>query len=162
MKKIDLGQTITILANLGVIAGIVFLGIEIRQNTATVQGATYQALSDDSVNQYLAASTDPQLMELLVRAYQGSAGEDFSFTEHMQLNFYYTALLQRLENSFFQFQSGLADDRVFKSYGWNDGIFLSQHFADFWARFGTQRTTSPEFRDFFESRVELQSTDVVN
>ena len=32
MKKLDLGQTITILANLGVIAGIVFLGIELQQN----------------------------------------------------------------------------------------------------------------------------------
>ena len=33
MKKIDLGQTITILANVGVIVGIVFLVVEIRQNT---------------------------------------------------------------------------------------------------------------------------------
>lgn len=32
MKKIDLVQSITILANLGVIAGIVFLGYELRQN----------------------------------------------------------------------------------------------------------------------------------
>ncbi len=32
MKKLDLGQTISILANIGVIAGIVFLGFELRQN----------------------------------------------------------------------------------------------------------------------------------
>jgi hypothetical protein len=32
MKNIDLGQTITILANIGVITGIVFLGFELRQN----------------------------------------------------------------------------------------------------------------------------------
>ncbi len=32
MKKLDLSQTIGILANLGVIAGIVFLAFEIRQN----------------------------------------------------------------------------------------------------------------------------------
>jgi len=32
LKKLDLGQTITILANVGVIAGIVFLAIELRQN----------------------------------------------------------------------------------------------------------------------------------
>ena len=31
-KKIDLGQIITICANIGVIAGIVFLGIELQQN----------------------------------------------------------------------------------------------------------------------------------
>ena len=32
MKKIDLGQMFSILANVGVIAGIVFLGIELQQN----------------------------------------------------------------------------------------------------------------------------------
>ncbi len=32
MKKLDLGQTLGILANVGVIAGIVFLGVELRQN----------------------------------------------------------------------------------------------------------------------------------
>jgi hypothetical protein len=37
MKKIDLGQTISILANLGVIAGIVFLAFELRQNNAQLE-----------------------------------------------------------------------------------------------------------------------------
>ena len=32
MKKIDLGQTIGILANIGVVAGTVFLAVELRQN----------------------------------------------------------------------------------------------------------------------------------
>jgi len=42
MKKIDLGQSITILANLGVLAGLVFLGIEIRQNTSIARANAYQ------------------------------------------------------------------------------------------------------------------------
>ena len=32
MKKIDLGQTITILANLGVIGGLIFVGLQLRQD----------------------------------------------------------------------------------------------------------------------------------
>lgn len=32
MKKLDLGRTVSIIANIGVIAGIVFLAFEIRQN----------------------------------------------------------------------------------------------------------------------------------
>ena len=34
MKKIDLGLTISILANVGVIAGIVFLALELQQNNS--------------------------------------------------------------------------------------------------------------------------------
>ena len=40
MKKIDLGQTITILANLGMIAGIVFLAVELRQNNSELASQT--------------------------------------------------------------------------------------------------------------------------
>ncbi len=36
MKKIDLGQAIGILANVGVIAGIVLLGMGLRQNDEVV------------------------------------------------------------------------------------------------------------------------------
>jgi hypothetical protein len=39
MNSFSLGQTIAILANVGVIAGIVFLAIEVRQNQATLEEA---------------------------------------------------------------------------------------------------------------------------
>jgi hypothetical protein len=37
MKQIDLGQAVGILANIGVIAGIVFLAIEVAQNTESLE-----------------------------------------------------------------------------------------------------------------------------
>jgi hypothetical protein len=37
MKKIDLSQAIQTTANLGVLAGIIFLAYEIRQNTTATQ-----------------------------------------------------------------------------------------------------------------------------
>ena len=46
MKKIDIGQTITILANVGVIAGIVFLAFELRQNNSLLAAqASFSRLS---------------------------------------------------------------------------------------------------------------------
>jgi len=45
MKNINYGQTISVLANLGVIAGILFLAIEIRQNTRTAQASAYESLT---------------------------------------------------------------------------------------------------------------------
>lgn len=39
MVKLDFGQTITVLANLGVIAGIIFLAIEVSQNQASLEEA---------------------------------------------------------------------------------------------------------------------------
>lgn len=45
MKRLDLGQTITILANLGVIAGIVFLAIEVQQNTESLNESRNLAMA---------------------------------------------------------------------------------------------------------------------
>jgi hypothetical protein len=60
MKKIDLGQAIQILANLGVLAGIVFLALEVSQNTNAIRISTVQGLQQtvsDSVG-YATATVD--------------------------------------------------------------------------------------------------------
>jgi hypothetical protein len=41
MRKIDVGHTIQILANAGVIAGILFLAMELRQNNALLESQTH-------------------------------------------------------------------------------------------------------------------------
>jgi len=43
LKKLDLGQTISILANVGVIAGILFLAFELRQNNQILIAQTSYA-----------------------------------------------------------------------------------------------------------------------
>jgi hypothetical protein len=43
MKKIDLGQTITILANVGVIAGLFFLALELQQNNRFLESSAREA-----------------------------------------------------------------------------------------------------------------------
>jgi len=50
MKKIDLGQMIAVLANIGVIAGIVFLGIEINQNSNELAAQTRNSLYEMRAN----------------------------------------------------------------------------------------------------------------
>ncbi len=67
MKKIDLGQTITILANVGVIAGIVFLGIELQQNNELLEVQAEMAVSDVQSNTLLAVIQEPELIELMLK-----------------------------------------------------------------------------------------------
>ena len=164
MKKIDLGQTITILANIGVITGIAFLALELRQNTAAVQGATYQALSDGISGQYIGVAHDSALAQALLRIYRADINRadtnpEFSEAESAQIIWYYNALIQRLENSYFQWQAGLVGDRILESYGWTDGILATRHFSNYWSLVGASRNTSPEFRQFFEEHVNLWAPD---
>ena len=67
MKKIDLARIITVLANVGVVIGLVFLTLEIRQNTAQMrtQGAYSIYQSVETLNQ--AVYLDKEFADLLLR-----------------------------------------------------------------------------------------------
>jgi hypothetical protein len=71
MKKIDLGQTVTILANLGVIAGIVFLAVELRQNNAFLQAQAGYALSQNRAANNDLLKSSPEFAGLLVKLERG-------------------------------------------------------------------------------------------
>jgi len=91
MKKIDPGYTITVLANLSVFAGLIFLGIELRQNNEilvanaeatqlSIQRSTWEKLSED-----------PDIVALLVR---DRNGESLNVEDEFRLNaFWMTVLL---------------------------------------------------------------------
>jgi len=157
--KIDVSQTISILANVGVIAGILFLAVELQQNTASIEGSTYQAMSDIAVNQWQGVSQDTLLSVALSKTFQGLVQEDLSEEENSKLTFFYYGMIQRLQNTYDQYEAGLVDDRVFRSYGWNYTLFNTGHFRSYWFRFGSRTSTSNEFRQFFEEWFELERID---
>lgn len=60
MKKINLGQTIGILANMGVIAGIVFLGLELRQNNLFIEEEARNSLFQNRLDGAVLRSMDSE------------------------------------------------------------------------------------------------------
>ena len=80
MKKLDLGQSITILANVGVIAGIIFLAVELRQNNEFMAAeARFNRLSIHTSSGTLIVE-NPDLVEIWMRARNGdelTPGENF-------------------------------------------------------------------------------------
>jgi hypothetical protein len=67
MKKIDVGQVISILANIGVIAGIVFLVVEIQQNTAAIRSQSSIAINDSLAHLNQALYDNPDLTDIWIR-----------------------------------------------------------------------------------------------
>jgi len=81
MSKLDLAQTISILANIGVIAGIVFLGVELQQNNALLAAESRAASLANRMN-LREKALDPQIAAVIVRA---SQNEDLTQVERVQL-----------------------------------------------------------------------------
>ena len=71
MKKIDLGQTITILANIGVIAGIDFLALEVHQNNELMSAEARRSRTESSELAFRAIAENADIAEIFVKARQG-------------------------------------------------------------------------------------------
>jgi hypothetical protein len=66
MRKIGLGQIFTILANVGVLAGIVFVAFEIRQSNRIAIGTTAYELNRHFMDINELYITNPDLLDLVI------------------------------------------------------------------------------------------------
>jgi len=113
MKKFDFGQTVTVLANVGVIAGIVFLGYELRQNNELLRTDARRGLMENRVEANKRLSDDAQLMPLRLKAARGEP-----LTEEDEARLYHDAAvsLTLWEWEWEQFDDGLVDELPVDGY----------------------------------------------
>ena len=110
MKNIDLGQSLGIIANLGVIAGILLLVFELNQNRTLMAAQTRDSVSQSVVSTLLVSAGDPVLTNIILRA---NLGEQLTPTEQDQFITYMISWFRVWENQHYQFRVGLYDESEF-------------------------------------------------
>ena len=76
MRKLDFGQAVTLLANIGIIAGIVFLVIEIQQNTGQMRSQASLGINESLARMNAAIYQGSELAEILIRGRQSLGNLD--------------------------------------------------------------------------------------
>lgn len=107
MKKIDLAQTIAILANLGVIVGIIFLMVELRQNSEAAKLQAAQSYVNLSHQLDFRIVDDPSLVALFM-----SSPESRSPEESLRMDRWYFGMFRTWENGFYLHSRGVLDDEL--------------------------------------------------
>ncbi len=87
-----LNKWLTLIANLGIVAGIVFLAMEIRSNTESNRISIQSAFSTNWVNINGGIAQSPDLAALIEKAI---AGESLSIVEHRLFHHYVRQLLSQ-------------------------------------------------------------------
>ncbi len=98
-----------------VLIGFVFVGIEIRQNTAAIQAATMQGLTDASQEYMLLLGSDSELAEIVRKG--RNAPDQLNEIESLQYFYFMRARWMRFQNAFFQYQRGTIGDEDWAFYG---------------------------------------------
>lgn len=97
MSKINLARTIEILANVGVIAGIVFLAVEVRQNNELLAAeARFNRVAVAAESMTIVAE-NPDLAGYLVRA---NDNQELAPDEALRLQMYMRRTLTNMEWTF--------------------------------------------------------------
>ncbi len=140
----------TLVGNLGVIAGIIFLAYEIQANTNAVRSATYQAFNDSSFSW---ADSEIENAAVLVKInVAGSLGELTPEQRHIWSRIMFKAFTI-MESNYLHHRAGSMDDDVFEAkITGSVGAILSN---PLWSEsFETTPILLPEFREFMEARIK--------
>ena len=148
---------VEVVGSLGVIASLVFVGLEVRQNTAAVRGATYQAIADASQEQTLWFADNEEIRHLQVRTFLGDTEEDFTPEENLMLTSNYAMVVRRVENVFVQVREGLVEEEAVLRFRPAGNFFTPPRFREYWEVYAPQ--LEPEFRAYFEREFLEPGTD---
>ena len=107
MKKIDLGQTLQLLGNLGVLVGILLLVYELAQNREMTRAQTRNSVAEMLVILLGAEYGDQEMAEIQVKH---SAGQSLTPVERFRFQLLQQAYWRYRENVHYQYRNGLYDE----------------------------------------------------
>ena len=141
-----------IIGFLGVVASLLFVGQEIRQNTAVARGQARQELALQFQDWLELRASSEELDDL----FWGAWVDEVELTpgQYRRAVLMMRIFLTRLENVFLQVNEGLVDESALNSYGWAAGqYFLSDRFRAFWDVGAV--AFDPQFVTYFNQRFGL-------
>ena len=121
---------IEIVGIVSVVGSLVFVGIEIKQNTSAVRGATQQAVSSQVSEMYRIVSENERMAELINRALNGASKSDLSEADYVSFWNFQMMGLRRIENIYLQFKNGLLTTDAFSRIGM--GIYRTKLVREVW------------------------------
>ena len=113
MRGENRGRWITVVANLGVLAGLLLVAVELDQNRELMRAQVRHELSTVIHDHMMVIAQSPQLASVLHR---GNAGEELSGHELAQFQLRQDSLWRYWENVHYQYRVGLYDQVEFRSH----------------------------------------------
>ena len=109
-----LNKWLTLVANIGVVAGIVFLAIELQQNTDMMRAQTRQAISESSNIINTVISNDMEIAQVIAKGIRGDLEQSLT-AEWGVFQAFVKIQLTNPENELYQYEQGLFEEDEFRA-----------------------------------------------
>jgi hypothetical protein len=135
-----------LVAAIGVIASLIFVGIQVRQSVRASKATVFQSLVSSIIQTNLVSIEEPQFLEIVDRARRGEALDP---AEHRQYVIFVLAGVRLAQSAHYQMQLGLLDESKLESLIYNVVRHLNTVAGSLvWAEMGPR--SEPEFREYIE------------
>jgi hypothetical protein len=151
LKKIDLGQGISILANIGVIAGIIFLGLELQQNNELLKAEAADGLLQNRLSPRRQILEHRDLAQLMTKH---ASGKPLTDADELLTKLYIENVFLTWEWSFHEYSEGRIEGQGTaghrRAFHGHSGIPNSWYLAT-WNEFKT--VLNPDFVRYTEEEI---------
>jgi hypothetical protein len=144
MNSAKFNDWLTLIANVAVVGGIVFLAIEIRQNNELLRSESRQTLVANDVTSLTANLENADVFAKLI------SEDELSAEDQLRLSFMYALDLRNREFEYFQYINGLLDEETWLAYR---HVILINHSTDlgrtWWDEVG-RGIVDPDFAELID------------
>jgi len=143
-----------IVSAVAIVASLIFVGLQIRQNNRTLEVDAYQARMQDISNSQTQVALSAELSEMLLR-YRNGGVSALTELEQYRTRLWYLGQIRRLQGQYYRYQRGFLDrdsvDRMIEDMA--EGNYST------WADFGLLDTIEiPEIREEIEAVVSANQS----
>ena len=140
-------EIIEIFGILGIIGSLIFVGVEIKQNSLEIRGSTHQSISGQVTKLYMDVAADQRLSKLVSEmSLNDSLREELNAADQLSLDFIVLTGLRRVENIYLQQLDGILSEKAFERIGLE--FYRTQYARESWDKYKTGFDSL--FINFFE------------
>jgi len=137
---------------LAVVLSLVFVGLELRQNTAAVAATALNDMTSGQVEWFYQVTNDPELADVYIR-WRDGIGE-LDPVDDLRATLLMFALLRTAENAYLQTSLGVVDSLALRGYGLREAPpFEAESFRPIWEELKPR--FHPDFVAAFEASYDL-------
>ena len=153
MKISTINDVISIIANIGVIASIVFLGLEMRQNSSMMKSQTRNEMTQNQMETQLAVVENSDYAKIHNALRADPNAFPVVSPEALQALFWNITQLRMWENEWYQYQNGLFDETEFEPRLnlWRNSMSNPYNIV-VWKQ--ARLDYSPDFRELLDSLIQ--------
>ena len=156
-----------IIASFAIVGSLIFVGIQVSQNTDATRVSNSQIALQSWSDQSLAMATNAELSQLYYDGAYPHVKEAFPDNgSRSRIGPYMSATLKTVETIYLQWRQGNLPDDTWHSYPKSMAVIFAGHEAtnDYWK--AARHTFAPSFREFMDERMaegaKMRATIIAN